>query len=408
MRIIGPKICTETCVQENCFLEFVDGKISAIQQIDKNINNLSNDAKSNHTTFNNNNDTWILPENWLIFPGMIDVHVHGGYGFDIMQIDKDYEDAHTKLETFSKKLLQEGVTSYLATAMTSEKHKISRVLNNIATFCNQQTKGHTAEILGINLEGPFIAKDKACAQPLQDILSPNLQLLQEWIKISQEYLRIITMAPEVCGNEELINYAIQNNIVVSIGHSNADYATTIQAIKNGCSQATHLFNALPPIHHRNPGPITAMLLDERVYVELIADGIHLHPAILELALRLKTSDKIILITDAMEAKGMIAEGKKFKLAGQEVTVINSNVYLPNNVLAGSVLTMDLALRNILKFTSCSIVDAGKMLSLNPAKQIGCDKTKGSIAVGKNADFVIFDEQYSIKATVCNGKIWRWF
>lgn len=393
MIITGAKICAENAIYENGAVEIISDKITRV--LSKPIDDSTATTVLNENRFSGYS-TNRLPNNWLVFPGMIDLHVHGAYGCDAMDAsEKSYA-------AMSKMLPNEGVTAYLATTMTQAKDEITAALNCIESYRQHQERGEGATLLGVNLEGPFIAPDKSCAQPKEHILQPDLSLLKLWHEMIDDGLKMITFAPEIKGNDALIKYAVDHGIVAAMGHSNATYEEACAAITCGCTHATHLFNAMPPMHHRQPGAVLALLLDKNVYVELIADGVHLHPAVLQLVLRLKGPDKIILITDAISAKGL-ADGD-YKLAGQPVHVANGCVFMPDGILAGSVLTMGMALRNILKFTGCSLLEASKMLAQNPARQLGIEKNKGSIAVGKDADIVIFDENYNVMLTLCCGKI----
>ena len=213
-------------------------------------------------------------------------------------------------------------------------------------------------------------------------------------------IKILAIAPEEYIKIEktcLENLYKNQELIKSLAHSNANYAQTIDAIEKGCSHATHLFNAMREIHHREPGIALAALLDERVTVEIIADGMHLHPAIVQLIFKVKGADKVILITYAMRAQGM-PQGK-YELGGQEVIVENNTARLKNGMLAGSVLTMDQALRNMLKYTGCTLQDAILMTATNPAKKINVFDRKGSIAEGKDADLVVLDENYRVRYTL---------
>lgn len=386
MILTGAKICAENAIHSDGAVEIAAGKITQILSA----------AKIKNHKFSTAAKVCYLPKNWTVFPGMIDLHIHGAYGIDAMHAD------NKALADMSKKLAREGVTAYVATTMTEASDEIDAALKNIKNYRQQQERGEGAELLGVNLEGPFIAKDKSCAQPKEHILSPNLDLLKVWHKTASNGLRLITIAPEIKGSDELIDYAVKNNIVAAVGHSNASYTETCAAIKAGCNHATHLFNGMAPLHHRQPGNVAALLLNDNVYVELIADGVHLHPAILQMVLRLKGADKIILITDSIAAKGL-GDGD-YKLAGQDVRVADGRAVMANNVLAGSVLTMDQALRNMLQFSGCSLLDVSKMVAQNPARQLGIAAHKGSIAVGKDADIVVLDENYRVMLTLCCGKV----
>jgi len=382
MILTGAKICAENCIYEKGSVEIAGDKIARV---------LPEITKNSIAT-----DIYNLPDNWLVFPGMIDMHIHGGYGKDVMDADPK------SLDALSKMLPKEGVTAYLATTMTQSSTNITAALDCITDYCKKQEIGNGARLLGVNLEGPFISAEKCGAQPKDYILQPDLSLMKMWCDLAGDCLKIVTVAPEIEGGSEMIKYITKKGIIASVGHSNANYDETCAAISLGCKHATHLFNAMSSLNHRDPGAALALLLDANVCVELIADGIHLHPAILQMALRLKGTDKIILVSDAIEAKGL-SDGE-YKLAGQSVCVAAGRACTKEGVLAGSILTMDAAMRNMLQFTNCSVLDVSKMVAQNPARQLGLEKHKGSIAPMKDADIVVFDENYRVMLTLCCGKV----
>ncbi len=336
-----------------------------------------------------------LPETWHLIPGMIDVHMHGAAGADFM-------DATPKaLATISKALPQEGITSFVPATMTVEPPGIETALRNANTYCSQ---AHTtgAEILGINLEGPFVAPIKAGAHNAEYSQEPNIKAIKRWQELAPDLIKLVTIAPELPGSQKVIEYLTKNNIVASIGHSNATYAEAEAAIAAGAKHATHLFNAMHAIHHREPGIAIAALLNPQIVVEVIADGVHLHPAMLQLVMKLKGPTGIVLVTDSVRAKHL-GDGS-YNLGGQKVIVKKGVARLEDGTLAGCTLSMDQALRNIIKFTDCSLADAVHMATTNPAKQIGVFDTKGSIAVGKDADLVVLDEKLHVRMTIVKGKI----
>jgi N-acetylglucosamine-6-phosphate deacetylase len=338
---------------------------------------------------------------------MIDIHIHGGYGCDVMDGEL------IGLEKISKNLPAEGVTSFLATTMTMGKNKIEGALASVADygcrggpmcppFSSVNNSSIGAELLGVNLEGPFIAPKKACAQEPKNILAPNITLFEQWQNLAKNSIKIVTLAPEIDNSLEMAKYLAQHGVVVSFGHSDADYECGRAAIKAGFSHVTHLFNAMRNFHHREPNAVTAFLLDENTSAEVIADGIHLHPAILQLVFVLKGTDNIILISDAMRAKGM-PDGT-YEFGGHQVTAKNEQVRLPDGALAGSILPLDQAMRNMLHYTSCSFAEVVKMVTGNPAKKVGVFERKGSIALNKDADLVILNERYEVMMTLCRGQI----
>lgn len=340
-----------------------------------------------------------FPRTWHLIPGMIDLHIHGVAGKDVM----DTADDASALPTMCKQLPTEGTTAFLATTTTAPVDTIAQVLHAISNYIlGAPTPKSGAEVLGINLEGPFLSSAKCGAQQRNLIIPPELKLFQEWQTIARDLIKIVTIAPEALHALELIGYLKAHNVIASLGHSNATYEQTLPAIKAGISHATHLFNAMRTIYHRDPGNVIALLLADHITVELITDGIHLHPAILQLVLKTKKLEDIILITDAMRAKGM-PDGE-YELGGQAVIVKDGTAKLKDGTLAGSILKMDQAFRNILRFTNCSFHDAIKMTAENPAKKLNIFDRKGSIAIDKDADLVVLNENYQVMCTLCRGEV----
>ncbi len=244
----------------------------------------------------------------FLVPGLIDLHIHGTKGNDVM--DGSVE----AIQTISRDLASEGVTGFLATTMTASAEQLEKVLQTIPVAMSYQDG---AEILGIHLEGPFIAKEKMGAQCGELILAPDVDLIQKWQTLASDTIKLVTLAPELPGALELIAALHKMEVIVSVGHTNATYEETTAAITAGCTHATHLFNAMRGLHQREPGALGALLLADQVHAELIADGHHLHPAIIELALRVKNKNRLLLVTDGMRAK-CLGNGK-YDLGGQEGT-----------------------------------------------------------------------------------------
>ncbi|MED4977315.1 N-acetylglucosamine-6-phosphate deacetylase [Heyndrickxia faecalis] len=320
-------------------------------------------------------------------PGMIDVHIHGGYGIDAMDADPE------ALVTLSQKLRQEGVTSFFATTMTQDYGKIEAALRAVKAA---KEKGGTT-IEGIHLEGPFVSKKRAGAQPLEYIKAPDTELFLKWVEASGNLIKLVTYAPENEGARAFENVMIERGIVPSMGHSDAVRAELLQS---KATHATHLYNGMRGLHHREPGVAGHALLSPYVQVELIVDGIHVHPDMVKFTYEIKGPEKISVITDAMRAKGL-PDGES-ELGGQKVLVKNGEARLENGALAGSILKMDDAFRNIMKFTGCSIAEAVQMTSVNQAREFGLEQ-KGCLAAGKDADFVLLDEQLQVKTTYHLGE-----
>lgn len=341
-------------------------------------------------TENNAMGTGIDCTGYYCLPGFIDMHIHGADGVDTMDATA------ASLHQFAAALVAEGTTSFLATTMTQSEEAIAAALQNIAAF--QQGEGE-ANLVGVHLEGPFISAQCAGAQPIEHIQPPSIEKYQQWHEMSGNQIKQITMAPEQ--GIELVSYAKELGVVVSIGHSNATAKETQEAVAQGVKQGTHLYNQMRAMHHREPGVVGTVLLEKDVYVEMIVDFIHIHPDMVDLAYRLKGPDKIILITDAMRAKGL-AYGK-YDLGGQEVNVTEKGAHLANGALAGSVLKMNDALRNMRQATGAAWQELVQMSSFNAATQLKLSQ-KGYIEAGKDADLVIVDENLQVKYTIVNGKI----
>ncbi len=337
-----------------------------------------------------------LPANYSVIPGMIDIHIHGADGADTM------DGTSMALDTISCALIKEGTTSFLATTMTQELPLIEGAIENVADYITLGPKEGHAEVLGIHLEGPFINKDMAGAQPIHHIIDPDVSLFKYWQERCRGAIKLVTVAPEAEGGLELIRYLDGNGVVVSIGHSNATYEEIDKAINAGAKQVTHLFNQMSGLHHRKPGIVGAAFLRDELRAEMIVDGVHVRPEIVKIAFQQITDQRLILITDAMRAKCM--KNGVYDLGGQEVSVADGKATLKDGTLAGSVLKMGNAFKNILGFTGCTIESAIKMASENPAKQLGLFDRLGSISNGKDADIVILDENLDVFMTICKGKI----
>lgn len=372
----GPKIVMEHGVVNRKNLTIVNQKIGAIS-----------DEKTVITK--------TFPEDWFFIPGMIDMHVHGSHGADTMDATAG------ALDTICQSLAKTGCTSFLATTMSERKDKISAALANIAQYKPTQAG---AEILGAHLEGPFLSEKRKGAMKADCLIDPSIKIFDEWLRISQRKIKLVTIAPERRGAIEFIAYLIQNDIIASVGHTEASFDLTNDAIKAGATHATHLFNAMQGLHHRDPGTTGALLMSERVVAELIADTHHLHPAMLNLVYRLKGKKRCVLVTDAMRAQCL--KNGEYDLGGQFVTVRDGMAHLSEHpeVLAGSVVTQIEAAKNMQAATQCTLNDIVTMTAETPAKSLNLFDRKGSVAVGKDADLVLIDQDFNIKMTLCRGEI----
>ncbi len=328
-------------------------------------------------------------EGAYLTPGFIDIHIHGAGGHDTMEGNPE------ALEKISKTIIKSGVSHFLPTTMTMEKKYIKSALYNIVECMKNNQKG--AEILGVNVEGPFINSEYKGAQAEANILKPDIKLIKDYL----EYIKIITIAPEIKGSKEFIEEMTKNGIVSSVGHSGASYEDVRNACKWGLSHSTHLFNAMTGLHHRKPGIVGAVLTDENMTCELIADLIHVNPDVLKLVTMAKDPSKIILITDSMEAGGL-GDGE-YSLGGQKVIVNNNAARLENGALAGSILTLNKAVINMINSTNLPLVKIINMVTLNPASLLNLNHKMGIIKEGYDANLSLFNNNFEVKKVFVQGE-----
>jgi N-acetylglucosamine-6-phosphate deacetylase len=381
LQIAGPRVYTETTVLENTLVTLDEGLITGIAPL------AANSQPPPVLTF---------PSSYHLVPGFIDLHTHGADGHDVMDATAD------ALSGICEALAAEGTTAFLATTMTAPANAIENALVAVKDFMQTQNPTQGALILGVHLEGPFLSVEKKGAQRGEDMCAPDIALMQAWEKISGNTIKLVTLAPEEKNGLALITYLKNQKIISSLGHTNATYAQAQAAIAAGSTYATHLFNAMRGIQQREPGTVGAALLSDAVMVELIVDGFHLHPAIVDLTLRVKGKERIILVTDAMRAKCL--QDGCYELGGQAVHVKDGAARLSEGTLAGSVLRMPQALQNILDYTQCDLHDAVKMAAENPARVLNIFSQKGSIAVGKDADLVVLNDELDVVLTIRGGEI----
>lgn len=369
--IVNGKILTKDEVIENKILLFDEKIIGFVDEV--------------------NEDMEIIDgKNLYISPGLIDLHIHGSANYDTM------DNINTAVEIIGKSIIKNGVTSFLPTTMTMSQKDIYNALNNIKQYINKKYSG--AEVLGAHLEGPFINNNYKGAQSNKYIQEPSFCFIKDYTDI----IKIISYSPETDKNLSFTKEIKEKtNIVLSIAHSNATYDECKLAIDNGVSNITHLFNAMTPLNHREMGVVGAALTTD-VYCEIICDNIHINPSLYQFVLNNKGKDKVILITDSMRA-GCMPDGK-YDLGGQEVFVKNNVARLASGNLAGSVLTLNKAVYNFLKNTNLTINEAINLASLNPAKSINMDSTKGSLEVGKDADIALFDDEMNCYMSISHGEI----
>ena len=324
-----------------------------------------------------------------VTPGLIDVHVHGSCGADTMDQTVD------AIDLISQGIAKNGVTSFLPTTMTMSREDIYGALDIVRECMNRTLNG--AKVLGAHLEGPFINAIYKGAQPERYIIKPSYDFIKEY----RDVIKLVTYAPEMDDNYSFTKEVKEKtDITLSIGHTNATYHQAKQAFACGCSHATHLFNAMTPLNHREPGVVGAALTSD-VFTELIADTIHVNKELFQFILDNKGKDKMILITDSMRA-GCMKDGK-YDLGGQEVIVKDGAARLSSGTLAGSVLTLNKAIYNFFRNTDATFDEVIHMATLNPATSIGISAYKGSLEIEKDADIAIFDEEMNCYLSIVEGR-----
>lgn len=331
-----------------------------------------------------------LIEGPYISPGFVDLHVHGGGGADFMDGDP------AAVQTITALHGRHGTTSLLATTLTGPEEQIIRAIRAAVAAPERG-----ARVVGFHIEGPFINPKLKGAQDERYIRPPSPAEIDRWIRAGTPQSRWqITLAPEMDGALAAITHAVRRGAVVSAGHTDATFAQMEAAANGGLSHATHLFNAMRGLHHREPGAVGAALLLPNLTVELIADGVHLHPGVLALAARCRKPSEVILVTDAMRATGL-GDGR-YMLGELPANVVRGVARLEDGALAGSVLTMDAAVRTMVDQVGLSLPHAVAMASLNPARRHGLDGQLGSLSVGKRADILVLDERIRVRLTVVGG------
>lgn len=329
-----------------------------------------------------------------VVPGFVDIHTHGGCGVDVNAASKD------DFEKIGRFFAGCGTTSWLCSILTDTPEQ--------TFYCIQQAMAHRADhkncadLMGIHLEGPFLAKEYKGAMPEHLLLKPDLELLAAYQKAADGNIRYITVSPEVEGIAEAIPEIRQMGIAVAIGHSGADYETAWQCIRNGAVSATHVLNAMKLLHQHYPA-IMGAVLESDIYCEAICDGRHLHPGTVRFLIKIKGIDRMIAVTDSIMAAGL-PDGA-YKLGVNEVVVEGGDAKLKSNgTRAGSTLTTGQALKNLITFTQRPLEEILPMLTMNPARAVGMDERIGSLDVGKDGDVVILDKDYNVKDTFVKGEL----
>ena len=333
-----------------------------------------------------------VTEGWIC-PGFMDIHMHGIDGFDTM------DGTPESLRAISAALARYGVTSFLATTMTAAYDQVEQSLQNIVELSGKGLPG--AQAAGIHLEGPWINPRYKGAQKEEHIATPYLQDVRRLYELADGLLKVVTIAPEQPGALEAIAWLKERGVIVSCGHTGANFELATRAVDAGICHFTHCFNAMTGLHHREPGVVGAAMYHEQLSTELIADGIHVHPAVMRILYRVKTAERLALISDSMRAAGLGAG--TYDLGGQEVHVQNGEAKLADGTLAGSVLTLNRAVGNMVRLSGVSLADAVRMASQTPAEILGLGNQKGRLAAGWDADLTVLDPQFDVSLTIVAGK-----
>jgi N-acetylglucosamine-6-phosphate deacetylase len=333
----------------------------------------------------------------VLAPGFIDIHIHGGGGHDVMEAGTD------ALPPVERLLASHGVSSYFPTTVTAP---LDKTLSSLASLADaiEASDAETvpreprARPLGIHLEGPFISHCRRGVHPPEDLLTPSLAAFERFWEAARGHIRVLTIAPELPGAIEVITEAAKRGVCVSLGHSDAELGAAHAGVAAGARHATHTFNAMRPLGHRDPGILGEVLTDLRLSADIIVDGIHLDPAVVQIFLKLKGPDNAVLITDATAATGM-PDGR-YRLGSLEVEVKDGTCMSGGN-LAGSVLTMDLAVRNVMRFAQWDLQQTVRLATINPARVVGLPGG-GWLKPGAPADFVVLSPAGEVKKTVIRG------
>jgi len=329
-----------------------------------------------------------------LVPGCIDIHVHGGGGFSLATHDPE------EIRSYARWVVSRGVTSFLATICAGGIEEGQEFVRTAAEATGPVEGG--ANVLGVNLEGPFVSPERRGALPARWPIAPDPQTFERLAEAAGGQLRLITLAPEVGNANKLISTAVARAVTVSLGHSNADYETAFSAFTAGASHVTHAFNAMRPFHHRDPGIVAAAFDSPQVTAEVIADGVHIHPATVRMVVKTFSPDRIALITDGVPPTGV--DHGKFRLGDEEATLAGNRVLLPDGTIAGGAGTMAGIVRNVVKWVAADLADAALMASTVPARVIGFSERKGRLALGYDADIIALDGDLDVVMTRVGGRL----
>jgi N-acetylglucosamine-6-phosphate deacetylase len=382
--LTAEKLCSGTTLLDHPVIEIDDGIITSVST------RADGDLPSAAHTLDYSGAT--------LAPAFLDVHTHGAAGHDVMEATPE------ALNAMGRFLASHGTGSFLATTVTAPLDATLHSLSGLARIIAQAPAPSDGEAqarpAGIHLEGPFLSHPKRGAHPPEYLLAPDIAVFDRLFEAAEGHVRLMTLAPELPGAVELAAHATARGVRISVGHSNATAAQTRTLLAAGAVSATHTFNAMRPLDHREPGILGVVLTTDSLFAEIICDGIHTKPELVKLCWRAKGPERAILITDAMSATGM-PDGE-YRLGGRTVQVANGKV-LMGDVLAGSVLTLDRALENFLAFTGATLDEALRLLTANPAAMTGLGDRAGSIAVGQPANIVAVDAAGRLAGVVMNGQ-----
>lgn len=324
-------------------------------------------------------------------PGLVDIHFHGCMG-------DDFCDGSAKaIQTMADYEASVGVTSICPASMTVSEEEIHNIMKTAGEYQSEQG----AKLVGINMEGPFINEKKKGAQAAEHIRKCNVELFRKYQEEAKGLIKLVDIAPETEGAMDFVD-AVKDEVVVSIAHTMADYDTASEALERGASHVTHLYNAMPPLNHRDPGVIGAARDAEHCHVELICDGVHIHPAVVRATFEMFGADRVILISDSMRATGL-TDGE-YTLGGQAVFVKGPLATLEDGTIAGSATNLMDCMKTAVNVMGIPLEDAVACATMNPAKEIGIYDTCGSITAGKAADLVLLDSELNVKAVYVNGNV----
>lgn len=335
-------------------------------------------------------NTLLEAEGMYLIPGLTDIHLHGCVGYDFCDGTPEAIEAMAVYEA------QNGITTICPATMTLDDDTLTRVFTTAAAY--KSDRG--ADLVGINMEGPYFSHAKKGAQNPDYLRLPNAEHFRKMQTLTNGMIKLVDVAPELEGAMEFIK-EVKDEVVVSLAHTTADYDTALKAYENGASHLTHIYNAMPPFSHRSPGVIGAALDSPHCHVEMIVDGVHIDPSVVRATFKMFGDDRIILISDSMMATGL--KDGQYSLGGQKVTVTGNKATLADGTIAGSATNLMKCLQTAISY-GIPLASAVKCAAVNPAKEIGCYKDYGSITPGKIANMVLLDQEYQVKAVILKGKV----